>query len=123
LFRLPAMTWAVPPGELGVHDRVDGDRHEIGLTGELDIASAPLLEAKVADLCAEGAKAVAIDLSGLTFIDSTGLRAILTVQSMCDSRSCAFSLVPGDESIQRLFTLTGLLEHLPFQGNGTKHVV
>jgi anti-anti-sigma factor len=119
--KLPTMTQAIPPGELGVRDNVDGDRHEIGLTGELDIASAPRLEAKVADLCAHGAKAIVVDLSDLTFIDSTGLRAILTAQSTCDSQSCDFSLVPGGESIQRLFALTGLLEHLPFQGNGTRH--
>jgi anti-sigma B factor antagonist len=114
---------AIPPGTLSISVHLDGDRHVIEPTGELDIASAPVLEATVADLCASGAKTVVIDLSGLTFIDSTGLRAILTAQRICDSQSCGFSLVPGAKSIQRLFVLTGLLEHLPFQANGTRHAI
>jgi len=108
------MTQTVPPDQFGLSDEVEGGRHRLALTGELDIASAPMLEAKVAELCADGAQAIVIDLSGLAFIDSTGLRVILAARSMCDAGSCDFSLVPGGESIQRLFVLTGLLEHLQF---------
>lgn len=92
----------------------------IALSGELDIASAPVLEAKVGELCADGARSVVIDLSELTFIDSTGLRTLLSAQSLCNERACDFALIPGQKNVQRLFALTGLLEHLPFQANGSK---
>jgi anti-sigma B factor antagonist len=114
------MKRSAPPAQFAVSDRAEGGRHVIALTGELDIASAPALETKVGELCGDGAAAIVIDLSQLTFIDSTGLRTLLSVQSACKERACDFSLVPGQESVQRLFVLTGLLEHLPFHENGSK---
>jgi anti-anti-sigma factor len=104
----------VPPGELGVSDRVDGDRHVIALTGELDIASVRTLQAKVVELCTDEVRSLVIDLSELTFIDSTGMRAIMGARRLCEERSCDFSLVPGGENIQRVFVLAGLDEYLPF---------
>jgi anti-sigma B factor antagonist len=103
------------PGQLGMSERVEGARRVISLTGELDMAGAPALEARVGELCADAPEVLVIDLSGLTFIDSTGLRTLLSAQSMCDAQACDLSLVQGPENVQRLFALTGLLDHLPFQ--------
>jgi anti-sigma B factor antagonist len=114
------MMQAETPGQFSLSDRAEENRHVIALSGELDIASAPALESKVGELCTDGAAAIVIDLSELAFIDSTGLRTILGAQSVCKEQACDFSLVPGQKSVQRLFVLTGLLEHLPFQANGSK---
>jgi anti-anti-sigma factor len=108
------MKQAETPGQFSLRDRAEENRHVIALSGELDIASAPVLQSKVVELCTDGARSVVVDLSELTFIDSTGLRTIMGARSLCDERSCDFSLVPGGRSIQRLFVLTGLSEHLPF---------
>jgi anti-sigma B factor antagonist len=108
------MKQVATPGQFGLNDRAEENRHVIALSGELDIASAPALEAKIVELCTDGARSVVIDLSELAFIDSTGLRAIMGARSLCDERSCDFSLVPGGKSIQRVFVLTGLHEYLPF---------
>jgi anti-sigma B factor antagonist len=101
------------PPNLDVHDAVAGDVQTIRMVGELDLATAPKLEAVLSRL--DGAKAVTLDLSGLTFMDSCGLRSVLRVKQMCEQRGYDFRLVPGEQQVQRLFELTGLLDVLPFQ--------
>ncbi|TMK24704.1 MAG: STAS domain-containing protein [Actinobacteria bacterium] len=88
--------------------------HTLVLTGELDIAPAADLEAMVLRLCAEGARGLVIDLSGLTFMGSTGVRLILSSKEMCAECGCEFFVVPGPPGVQRLFEITGLLDAVPF---------
>jgi anti-anti-sigma factor len=98
--------------------RIDG-RHTLSLRGELDLASAHELMDAVALLCAQGASEAVLDVGGLEFMDSTGLRAILSVEALCEQHRCAFSLTPGPDRIhdqvRRLLEITGLLERLPFR--------
>ena len=98
-------------------ERIDG-RHRLALRGELDLTSAPELMEAVARLCAEGATEAIVDVGRLKFIDSTGLRAILTGKALCEDSRCAFSLTPGCDQIpdqmRRLLEITGLLDRLPF---------
>jgi anti-anti-sigma factor len=91
-----------------------GARHTLVLSGELDLASAPALEATIERTARGGTRAITLDLSGLTFIDSCGLRSILLAKQLCEARSYDFVLVPGQAQVQRLFELTGLLDVLPF---------
>jgi anti-anti-sigma factor len=95
-------------------DAIVGARHTPLLSGELDLASAPALEATIERTARGGTRAITLDLSGLTFIDSCGLRSILIAKRLCDARSYDFAVVPGQAQVQRLFELTGLLELLPF---------
>jgi anti-anti-sigma factor len=101
--------------QLEVDDAVAGGRHTISVAGELDMASAPELTAMIERVCAEGASAITVDLSGLTFIDSTGLHIIISTSERCKNLGLDFQLVPGPQKIQRLFEVTGLLNVLPFQ--------
>lgn len=96
-------------------DGLEG-RHTLVLEGELDMAWALALDTAVRRICtADVAKAVAIDLRGLTFMDSTGLRTILLAQELCDRNGTTFLLIQGPPQIQRLFEVTGLLDRLPFE--------
>ena len=57
---------------------VDEDGHAIlAVEGELDIATAPRLRGTVGDLMGQGVRHLEIDLDGCTFIDSTGMGALL----------------------------------------------
>jgi anti-anti-sigma factor len=85
-----------------------GDLHWLILAGELDLASAPALEAKVDELCVDGASAVVLDLSKLTFMDSTGLQAVLAATKRCGQHGTDFSLAGATGAVQRLFELTGI---------------
>lgn len=85
------------------------------LRGELDMASAPALDLALRRLCTDGTDALTLDLSELTFTDSTGLRALLLADELCRQHACTLVVVPGPPQIQRLFELTGMLGQLPFQ--------
>jgi anti-sigma B factor antagonist len=107
-------------GELDFHDEVEANRHTLVLSGELDLATSPALERTIERLCADGAEELVIDLRGLLFIDSTGIRTILRSKELCGDRECEFALIRGSASTQRLFELTGLDEKLPFRdGDGS----
>jgi anti-sigma B factor antagonist len=87
------------------------------LTGELDLASTPILQAAIASLVRtiNGAGAITLDLSGLQFIDSTGLHAILATAELCQANGYEFSLVPGPPNVQRLFEIVNLVDVLPWR--------
>ncbi len=102
-------------GRLGISATVEGDRHTLTLTGELEIASAGMLEQAVAAACAAGAKELVLDLGGLEFMDSTGVGAILGARTLCEEHHCDYSLTPAHRPVQRLFELTGLREVLQFR--------
>jgi anti-sigma B factor antagonist len=91
------------------------ERHggaQVALTGELDIATAPKLEDEVRRLEAEGRKLIVIDLRGLEFMDSSGLRALLAADTRARERGARLVLVRGDDRIQRVLRITRLDERL-----------
>jgi anti-sigma B factor antagonist len=85
------------------------------LLGELDTRSVPTLEVAISRCCAGGARGITLDLSGLTFIDSSGLWTITSARRWCERQAYGFSLIPGPESVQRVFDITGLSDVLPFR--------
>ena len=77
-----------------------------------------LLDCPLLQISADGTKSFTIDLSGLTFIDSTGIRAVLAARGFCAARGYEFMLNPGPAQVQRVFDVSGLLDHLPFRSHG-----
>jgi anti-sigma B factor antagonist len=96
--------------ELTTSDRSGGAHVE--LSGELDIASAPKLEDEVRRLEAAGSKLIIIDLRGLEFMDSSGLRALLAADTRARDRGARLVIVRGDDRIQRVLRITRLDERL-----------
>lgn len=104
-----------------LRDDADAARHTLILKGELDLVCAPNLDGALQQLCTDRTEALTLDLSEITFMDSTGLRAILLAEELCEKHDCKLVLIPGSRQVQRLFEVTGLLERLPFHasnGNG-----
>jgi anti-sigma B factor antagonist len=83
--------------------------------GELDVSTVPVLAARIAELRRAGFRQVVLDLSGLLFIDSSGLHMIIDCDADARQDGCAFELIPGLPSIQRVFEITGLAGRLPFR--------
>jgi anti-anti-sigma factor len=84
--------------------------------GELDCSTTPTFDARAgeaAEALRAGFARVVLDLSALTFIDSTGLRAILRM-AMALSQPSGLVIVRGRRSVQRVFELTGTERMLPF---------
>jgi anti-anti-sigma factor len=90
----------------------EADRVVLALHGELDMASTPRLQS-VIDAEEATAKTIVLDLQQLQFIDSTGLRTILTTRERCREGGRAFAITRGSEQVQRLLSVTGLVDHLP----------
>jgi anti-anti-sigma factor len=85
----------------------------VKVSGEIDIAAAPALATALAT-AAHDAEQVIVDLSDVTFIDSTGLHVILTAQDELRQSSARLVLIPGPSQVQRLFEITGVANRLEF---------
>lgn len=92
----------------------DGDRCRLVLRGELDLASAPLLEAALREAEHSGVRHVELDLSDLEFIDSTGLRLLISASQAAESNGHTFALRGRNPRVQRLFELTGTGDRFEF---------
>jgi anti-sigma B factor antagonist len=88
-----------------------GPSATITLVGELDPATAPLLDQQIEQLLTdESVTRVVLDLSGLTFLDSSGLRVFVTAREALTSRGGELALREPSANTQRLLDITGLGE-------------
>ncbi len=85
----------------------------IEATGDLDLSTAPDLERSLSGLQSAG-RHVVLDLRGLSFMDSSGLRVILAADARARSSGSRFVLVQGSPGVQRVFQLTLLDRRLEF---------
>ena len=76
-------------------------------SGELDLGTVPRFDRALVDAESRGPRRIAIDLRGLAFMDSSGLRALLAVHGRAQQREYDLVLVPGTPRIQRVFSITG----------------
>jgi anti-anti-sigma factor len=91
----------------------DGVR-EVVAAGELDLGSAGALCARLDAARRVPGTRILLDLSGVAFCDSTGLRALLGAVREVPAAACRMALVvPPESAVGRLLTLTGLWEFLP----------
>ena len=84
----------------------------LALDGELDMASAPLLEDAVVEAEVTSKPMVVLDLHRLDFIDSTGLRIILAARKLCGERGQELAVTRGSQQVERLLSVTGMTAHL-----------
>lgn len=96
------------PGSLSVVALGAGGERRLVVAGELDLTTAPRLEAEVADLCRRGVSRLVLDVADLAFVDSRGISAILLSAKRCRALGCSVSITEGQPPIERLFELTGL---------------
>ena len=98
---------------LSFETTVTGDTAVVALTGELDVSGAALLESELDRVAADHAPAkVVLDLSGLEFMDSTGLRLVVLTDARAREAGRRFVLVKGVPDVQRVFTITRMEERL-----------
>ena len=83
----------------------------IALFGEIDLADVERLEHELRVAEASDAPSIVLDLSGLRFIDSSVVQAVLRAFHRCGGR---LTLLRGPRSVHRVFELTALDRVLPF---------
>lgn len=92
-------------------DVTEGSRATIVLSGELDPATAPQLDAEIERILATGAvEQLVLDLAGLTFLDSSGLRVFVTAREAVVAQGGELSLRGTSANARRLLDVTGLGE-------------
>lgn len=96
--------------EIETGDR-DGVVH-VALRGELDLSSVNKVQEELRRVEADAPAVVVLDLSKLTFLDSTGLRCLVTADQRARDDGRRVVLVRGPDPVQRVFTITRLEERL-----------
>jgi anti-sigma B factor antagonist len=93
--------------EIGVE--LDGSAARVTATGELDLAAAPRLDETIGTLVGnDTVRRVVIDLAGVTFVDSTGLHALVKRARSAGQDGIEFEVTRPSGHIRRLFVLTGM---------------
>ena len=100
--------------DFGLRDEPAGDNtHVVMPSGEIDAMSAPALGSRLLGLVSDQGKTeLVVDLSNVTFMDSTGIGVILNALRAIGSRGGQMVLVCPSERILRPFEVTGLVSRL-----------
>ena len=94
----------------------NGDRHGVRIEarGELDVATAPVLREQLFNDGIGLDQHITLDLSGLTFIDSCGIKEIIRTHEALNDGKVRFSLVRAGGQVAEVISITGVDEFLVF---------
>ena len=98
------------PFEVTIEEHAGGAL--VALAGELDISNAAGLEEHLLRAESEGPALLVIDLSRLEFMDSTGLRLLISADQRARAAGRRLVLVRGNDMVQRVLRITRLDERL-----------
>jgi anti-anti-sigma factor len=84
----------------------------VALVGELDLSTVPKVQDELRRVEASSPPTMVVDLSKLTFLDSTGLRCIVTANERAREQGRRMVIVRGPDAVQRVFSITRLEERL-----------
>lgn len=110
----PRTSTVMAPFDLEVH--AAGDGHRIVVSGELDLQTAPDLAVAVNAVCRDGTGEIEIDLQGVRFIDSTGVRTLLIAAEEAAVHGIAMQIVPSaTRHVMNVFEVTRVADALPWR--------
>jgi anti-anti-sigma factor len=94
-------------GPLNVRASVEDGVGRVVLAGELDLDRAGALAGELGGLAGQGATSVVVDVGGLSFIDSSGLRAFLTARDQLIEAGASLELTNLSPAVERVLDMTG----------------
>jgi anti-sigma B factor antagonist len=97
--------------EVATAARGDGEVH-VELRGELDLSTVGKVEEELDRVEPGAPPIVVLDLSGLTFLDSSGLRCVVRADERAKEAGRRLVLVRGPDAVQKVFEITRLEERL-----------
>lgn len=80
----------------------------ISVGGEVDLASVDKLQKSIDDVYEQGSSYLAVDLTGSTFMDSTGIKALVMADRRFKEDGRSFALVVSGGPVSRLIDLSGV---------------
>lgn len=110
----PTTTPNADPPEFMCEVLPDRDAVRVRPIGSLDIATAPVLEQQLQEMREAGSRRLIVDLGGLSFMDSTGLKLALRWDAAARQDGFRICFIPGPPVVQRVFEITGTSGRLPF---------
>jgi anti-anti-sigma factor len=84
----------------------DSDGTVVAVSGDLDLNSAPALTRRLRELLSSQPTSLTLDLGGVTFMDSSGLSALVAALHEADVRGVRFALAAVPEQADRVLRLT-----------------
>ena len=97
-------------GTFEITDEVGADHVIVAVVGEVDVATAPSLRSRLEEAVDGAEGTLIVDLTGVTFIDSTALGVLIGVQRRSDDRHLPLRLVVAEPRILKIFEITGLTD-------------
>ena len=100
----------------------------VSVMGELDRATLPAFDRTLLDVTEAGTGEVIVDLTCCSFLDSSGLRALIATRERLERSDRSLALVLSNPIVMRVFQLTGFDEWFQIRpsssanGNGNGHV-
>jgi stage II sporulation protein AA (anti-sigma F factor antagonist) len=94
-------------GPLNVSVAVEGTVARVTLAGELDLDAAGAVADELSSLPGQGATEILIDASGLSFIDSSGLRALLNAREQLKEGGASMQISAASPAVDRVLEITG----------------
>jgi anti-sigma B factor antagonist len=88
---------------------VTDDDGALVVSGVVDVATCDDLDRALVQLLDDASGQVVINMAGVEFMDSSGLRVLLTVQRRCVDRGLDFRLVDPSSRVRLLLEITGLM--------------
>ena len=124
-------TDALPPtgaGTLSVHVLATHEHHPhvvvLSVHGEIDLATAPILREVLAPVLEHPTGRVVVDLSDVTFMDSTGVYVLTEARRRLEPQNRPLAIVCDDGGqVHRLLALLGLLDALTVYGSRERAVI
>jgi anti-sigma B factor antagonist len=97
------------PSEFAITEQgPEAGHHVIAARGEIDLFTAPELKQVLTDVIEGGQHRLVIDLTDVSFLDSTALGVLIGAVKRLRSRGGALAIVNTDPSIAKTFEITGL---------------
>ena len=92
-------------------------RSVVAVSGELAVYTAPDLEERLAALVDEGKSEIVVDLTYVTFMDSTGLGLLIKVLKWTREKGGSLDVVVNSEKVLKVFRITGLDGVIPLHNS------
>lgn len=81
----------------------------VALSGKLDTVTAPGFETQICELIASGTVRLVVDLSGIEYISSAGLRGLLVMSKLLKEKQGKACLMGVKGNVRSVFEMSGLL--------------
>jgi len=93
------------------------DRRVLVVSGEVDLATSPDLDVAIIAALESGTASLVIDLTAVTFMDSSGLGVIVRGLKRCREADKDLDLVISNERVLKVFGITGLDQVIPIHAS------